>query len=151
MRERQLAANAERLRREVDEAVLAARRDGVPHAEVAAEFVRISGSAGTAEEHDRVVGRLRQRTAVAGSRLKSASGPDDRVVADSTIAPDAVDMKNAPTPYRRRIVEEWYAPPGGEAADVEDLNGSDDDDDLDDPSDHDLGDAADDDEEDDDA
>lgn len=104
-RERQITTQATQLRHAIDRAVLAARRDRVPHAEVAAEYLQLVGAAGTADEHDRVVGRLRQRAAVAAARA-GARGADALELAGCDAVRDPADMNQ--TPYRRRIVEEWY-------------------------------------------
>lgn len=119
VRERQTTAQAAQLRHAIDRALLAARCDRVPHAEVAAEYLRRIGAAGTADEHDRVVGRLRQRAAVAAART-GARGPDKVGVAVHGDVHNHVDMNQ--TPYRRRIVEEWYdtAPDSVQDREVED-------------------------------
>lgn len=119
-RERQITAQAAQLRQAIDRAVLAARCDRVPHAEVAAEYLKRIGAAGTADEHDRVVGRLRQRTAVAAART-GARGADKVDVVGRNAVRDP-DIMNNTTPYRRRIVEEWYdtAPDSMKDREVED-------------------------------
>lgn len=105
-RERQITAQAAQLRQAIDRAVLAARCDRVPHAEVASEYLQLVGAAGTADEHDRVVGRLRQRAAVAAARTSARGADASELVIRSAVREAAV--MNSTTPYRRRIVEEWY-------------------------------------------
>jgi hypothetical protein len=75
---------------------------------MAAEYIKLVGAAGTADEHDRIAGRLRQRAAVAAARTGSR-GPDKAGVVARTDVQDHGDMVQ--TPYRRRITEECIHPP----------------------------------------
>lgn len=114
VRERRLVERAARLRRALDRALIAARREGVPHKIVAYAVQQASGAAATAEEIERLVSILRQRTKIAIRRVRRVRGAPAKVVAAASGARDnrgkeATTMIANPT-LRRRIIEE-YGPP----------------------------------------
>ena len=134
IRERRLGTVADKLRRAIDEAILEARRDHVPHAEVAAEYIKLVGGPDGADEHDRVVGRLRQRTSVAASRC--ARPADACVLGVATVQPQTVSKEKTKMtdPYLRRRVIEDYGPPPVSGPDInheEEFDGAQPDHDLD--------------------
>lgn len=105
--EHQLRQQAAALRRETDLALLDARRSGTPYKAIAGELVDQLEAAPTEASMDRFVLSLRTRANAASRRV---SPPHDRVVA-AIAANDEYgtkDIANMNTPYRRRVVEEWF-------------------------------------------
>lgn len=112
IRERELLAAIARRRAEIDQALLAARREGVPHKQVAFEVQRALDRPPTATELERLSECLRQRTKVATRRTPPVSSTPNRPVATPASTRHCRSRKD-PTmhPYRRTIVEEFYEQP----------------------------------------
>lgn len=144
---RQLAARLKRVSDHLDAALLASRHDRVLYAVLGQALQAAEGRPQTADDLARVERALRKATHKALRRLQRVNRDRDpggnKASGDKLgLQPQHHDMTQNPTPYRRRIVEEWYSP--GTHPDVEDLNdelaGDAFEDDEDDDQDHDLGD-----------
>ena len=108
-----LGVTMARHRRDIDRALLHARRGTATYKEIAFEVIAALEGEQTADELERVVEALRTRTKVALRRVSTAS---DRVVAVPA-SPGQDGGKEATNmepqyPYRRRVIEEWYETPG---------------------------------------
>ena len=92
----------------MDLALVQARRDGVPYKRIAGAVLDALGAPETQVEFERLTAVLRTRTKVATHRV--VSGANEPMIGKPAGANDGVAMTN--TPYRRRIVEEfWYQVP----------------------------------------
>lgn len=75
-REHELSNASASLRRGIDRALIAARHAGTPYKEIADEIIKALGSPTSADELERVVDTLKQRTAIARRRVRLAHVSD---------------------------------------------------------------------------
>jgi hypothetical protein len=142
LRERVATSRQKQLAHTIERVLLEARAKRVPHAEVAAEYIKLSGEPSTADQQQRVEGRLRQRASTAASRA-GVRAADERVVGKLPVqAHDAAMKQRMPLYIREQFFDESVLPPDvgvptppeadlSEADDLGDAD-SEDDDDLDD-------------------
>lgn len=124
VRERRLCHQAIALRREIDLAVIAARRSAVPYKEIANEVVLALKLPPSADELERVTSCLRQRTKAAVKRAGGITAPTKGVAQERRSAKHGPRKETSMHPYRRRIIEEWFedpstCPPPGAPASIE--------------------------------
>ena len=116
-RERRISRASVALRERLDRALVAARRAGTPYKEIADEIINALGGPPSADELERVVDTLKQRTVIARRRVSDAHrqevvrGPYEQHAVGQTMEDNMNDPYGKPRYVREREIFYDELPP----------------------------------------